>query len=63
MIRIRYNNHTGILNINTEQVYFYHFKYANILEAIQKVEHDIKANEEEIKIFDELLDNLLITST
>ena len=62
MIRIKYNNHEGTLNTVTGEVFFYHFVYSCILEAIKHLEYDIQANEEEIKIFDELLGNLLTTS-
>ena len=62
MIRIKYNNIEGVLNIDTREVMFYQFKYSCILEAIQKLEHDLKAHEKEIKIFDELLNDLFIIS-
>ena len=62
MLRIKYNNIEGILNIDTQEVLFYQFKYSCILEAVQKLEHDLKAHEQEIKIFNELLGNLFITS-
>ena len=62
MIRIKYNNIEGTLNTVTGKVYFYQFKYENILEAIRFLEHDIKSSEEEIKIFDDLVGHLFITS-
>ena len=58
MMKIKYNNIEGMLNTNTEEVYFYQFKYKNIIEAIKNIEHDIKSNEEEIKIFDDLIGGL-----
>lgn len=61
MIRIKYKNIDGVLNTETDEVLFYHFKYVNISEAIKRLEYDIETNEQEIKIFDELLGNLLIT--
>ena len=36
---------------------FYHFKYINIVEAISRLEQDIKQSKEEIQIFDDLLGN------
>ena len=62
MIRIKYNNIDGILNTNTNEVMFYHFTYTNIIEAIRNLEYDINSNEQEIKIFDEIIGNLFITS-
>ena len=62
MIRIKYKSIDGFLNTETGAVMFYHFKYKNILEAIKKVELDIKSDEQEIKIFNEILGHLFITS-
>ena len=58
MIKIKFNNIEGILNTETNEVMFYHFKYTNIVHAIKRLDHDIKANENEIKIFDDLLGGL-----
>lgn len=58
MIRIKYNNIDGILNLDTNEVLFYQFRYNGIREAIQNIESDIKANEQEIKIFNDILGNL-----
>ena len=62
MIKIKYNNEEGILNLSNGEVMFYHFKYLNIIEAIKFIEHDIESCKKEIEIFNNLLGNLLITS-
>ena len=62
MIRIKYNNIDGMLNLDTNEVLFYQFKYNGIREAIQNIESDIKANEQEIEIFNNLLGDLFTTS-
>ena len=60
MIKIKYNNIEGVLNLETEEVLFYHFKYKNIVEAIKNLEYDIRRNKEEMEIFDNLLGDLII---
>jgi len=62
MIRIKYINIEGVLNTHTQEVMFYQFKYSNILEAISRLEQDIKSSEKEIEIFDNLLKNLFVIS-
>ena len=57
-INIKFNNIDGILNTKSNEVMFYQFKYKSILDAIKRVEHDIKESKEEIQIFDDLLGNL-----
>lgn len=61
MIRISYNNIDGLLNISTNEVMFYQFRYNSIIEAIQKLEHDICSNKKEIEIFNDLLGGLFST--
>ena len=39
-IVIHYENDSGILNTETNEVYFYHLKYININEAVQKLKYD-----------------------
>ena len=62
MINIKFNNIAGILNTKSNEVMFYHFKYINIVEAISRLEQDIKQSKEEIQIFDDDLLGSLFTS-
>ena len=59
-IHITFKEHIGYLNTDTNNVYFYHFKYSNIKEAIENVEYDLEKNAEEIQIFNELMKQLQI---
>ena len=59
MIHISYKNIDGYMNLDTDEVYFYHFKYKNILEAIKRLENDIENYKEKIKITDNLINNLI----
>ena len=60
MLKVTFNNIEGFLNIDTEEVYFYHLKYKSILEAIQNLDDDIKKHKQEIDIMNTLLDSLFI---
>jgi wobble nucleotide-excising tRNase len=60
IIKIKYNNIEGVLNIDTNVVQFYHFKYNGIEEAIKHVEQDIENHKDEIEIFDNLMKDLAI---
>ena len=60
MTKITFNNHEGFLNVDTEEVYFYHLKYINISEAVKHIDHDAKAYEEEIKTVNKMLENLFV---
>jgi hypothetical protein len=59
-INIQYEKHNGTLNIETNEVMFYHFKYIDITEAVRRLEKDIEQSEEELKIFDELFKEMLL---
>ena len=61
MLKITYKNFEGIMNIDTEEVMFFHFKYRSILEAINRLENDIISNKKEIEIFNDLIGDLLIS--
>ena len=63
MIKVSFNKIEGLLNLNTEEVYFYQFKYKNIIEAIQNIESDIEKYKEETKIINKMLDKLFIESS
>ena len=59
-LKIRYKSHEGVLNTSTYEVYFYHFKYSNIHEAIKNIETDYEAHKDELVIFDNLMKDLII---
>jgi len=63
MIKIKYNDIEGILNINTGEVMFYQFKYSGIIEAIRRLDHDIKSNKQEIEIFNSIFGNVDVELT
>lgn len=61
-VSISYKNHKGFLNIDNNEIYIYNYKYINIIDAIINLEQDIENHQEEIKIFEKLLNELLIDS-
>ena len=61
MIKVIYNNIEGLLNLETDEVYFYHFKYKNIGEAVKTLENDVQCAKKEIEIFDNLIKGLDIS--
>jgi len=58
MLKISYKNNKGLQNTNTHEVYFYHFKYKNILFAIKNLENDINDNIKTTQIIDALISKL-----
>ena len=60
MISIVYKEYVGCLNPVTNEVFFYRFKYANMTEAIECLESDIKKYNDEIEHFESLIKELSI---
>ena len=49
-IKIKFNKTEGVLDLDSGNVYFYHFVYNNICTAIKNLEYDIKKHKKEIEI-------------
>ena len=58
-INIKLDNERGLLNTDTNEVYFYHFKYSSILDAIQNLEKDKENNAETMQILNKLIPNVI----
>ena len=63
IIKITFNDLEGSLNIETQEVYFYHLKYQTIIDAIKNVEIDILNHQKEIEIVDKIITNLICFQT
>lgn len=58
-INIKFEDEIGMLNTNTNEVYFYHFKYCSIIEAIHNLNNDKNNNAETINILNKLIPHVV----